>query len=412
MEAILIERMSGFPVVYVPSSLIDGATATANGQPSNPAAVQALEAYKKLVTSTRVNDQMGAILPSDTYRDATGNVTNVRMYEFKFETPAQSRGGIETDKIIGRHKLDMLMTLLADFVVLGHEVRGTNNLAVTKVDMFFGAIEGWLNGLAAVLNRYALPRLWEMNGLNPDLMPQYEPDLAQRVDLDGLGTFIGNLAAAGMPLFPDDELERFLRESAGLPEVTDPEATPIVTRGGGGADAVKRMLLGAVARQIKKMRAPVTATTAVKRTLYVHRKLQNADSVIAWAKEQGFATTLARSDMHVTVAHSRTPVDWSAAGENGAPVKVDGGMRALEKLGDKGAVVLRFESGDLSERHGEFRKVGASWDWPSYKPHITLTYDAGNLDLEKVEPYSGPLMFGPERFAEVNEDWADQVREQ
>lgn len=252
MEAILIERMSGFPVVYLPSQLIDTATAPgANGQPANPQAVQALAAYKRLVTNVRIDEQMGAILPSDVYRNTDGTLSSVRMYEFKFETPTQGRGSIETDKIIGRHKLDMLMTLLCDFIAMGHEVRGTNNLAVTKVDMFFGAIEGWLNSLAAVVNRYALPRLWEMNALDRDLMPQMVPDLAQRVDLDGLGTFVANLATAGMPLFPDEELETFLRDAAGLPEVTDPDATPIATR---GPDALKRMLFGAMARQIKKMR--------------------------------------------------------------------------------------------------------------------------------------------------------------
>lgn len=252
LEAILFERMSGFPVMYVPSSLIERATSAS----PDPVAVQALAAYKKLVTNVRVDEQMGALLPSDTYRDADGKMSTVKMYDFKLLTPEHGKGSVDVDKTIGRHKIDMMMTLLCDFLTLGHETRGTNNLAVSKVDMFFSAIEGWLNSVAAVLNNYALPRVWELNGLNPDLMPRYVPDMAQRLDLDGLGSYIANLAAAGMPLFPDDELQTFLRDAAGLPDITDPKAVAAATAAAktGGADVLKRMLFGAMAKRIVKMR--------------------------------------------------------------------------------------------------------------------------------------------------------------
>ena len=57
------------------------------------------------------------------------------------------------------------------------------------------------------------------------------------------------------------------------------------------------------------------ANDAAPRTLYVSRKLLNAKAVIAWAKSQGFETTLPAADMHVTIAFSQTPVDWMAVGE-------------------------------------------------------------------------------------------------
>ncbi|WP_407146260.1 hypothetical protein [Bradyrhizobium sp. ORS 86] len=249
LEAILFERMAGFPVVYVPNQLLEKALAPM----PDPVAQQALNAYKKLVTNVRIDEQMGAILPSDPYRDSNGAPTSVKMYDFKLLTPEHGKSGVDVDKTIGRHKVDILMTVLCDFVMMGHEVRGTNNLAVTRVDMFYGAIEGWLNAIAGVLNRYALPRLWTMNALNPDLMPQFQPDLAQRIDLDGLGAFIGNLAAAGMPLFPDEELQTFLRDAAGLPEITSPEAMA-VARQQGGTETLKKMVLAAMAKEIKKRR--------------------------------------------------------------------------------------------------------------------------------------------------------------
>jgi hypothetical protein len=249
MEAVLFERMSGFPVCYIPSAVMEAA-----GAPNaNPQAQAAYNSYKNLVTNTRVNEQMGALLPSDVWTDADGKVSNVRMFEFKLETPQHGRGGVEICKAIDRHKLDMLMTVMADFIQLGHDVRGTNNLAVVKTDMFFQALEGWLSSIAEVLNRYALPRLWAMNALPQELMPHYSPDMPQRLDLDSLGMFVANLAQSGMPLFPDEELQEFLREAAGMPEITDPSATSSIVRSQ-GTEGIKKLLFSAMVRQIKKNR--------------------------------------------------------------------------------------------------------------------------------------------------------------
>ena len=259
LEAIMFERMNGFPVLYVPNELMEASRA-------NPNAATTLAAYKNLVTNIRINEQMGAILPSDTYRDADGKVTNIRMFEFQLLTPQHGSRGVSANDTIERHKLDMLMTLLCDFVKLGHEVRGTNNLAITKVDMFYAAIEGWLTSIADVLNRYGLPRIWRINALSPDIMPNFAPEMRKRVDLDGLGGFIANLAKAGMPLFPDDELQTAIRGAAGLPEATSPDATAAIAQaangGGDVGDVVKRMIFSAVARQIKRTRPAVEVTTS------------------------------------------------------------------------------------------------------------------------------------------------------
>lgn len=157
---------------------------------------------------------------------------------------------------------------------------------------------------------------------------------------------------------------------------------------------------------------------AAPRTLYVQRKLLNAAELIAWAKEQGFATTTPAGDIHVTIAFSRKPVDWMKAGENwnsdknGNLTVQPGGARLVEKLGDKGAVVLLFNSSELTWRHESIRReAGASWDFPEYQPHVTITYAGGDLDLSKVEPYRGKLQFGPEIFEELDDDWSSRLRE-
>lgn len=161
----------------------------------------------------------------------------------------------------------------------------------------------------------------------------------------------------------------------------------------------------------------VAANDASPRTLCISRKLLNAADVIAWAKAQGFETTLPAGDLHVTVIHTRAPMDWIKVGNagewssesDGKMEVAPGGPRLMERFGD--AVVLQFASSRLAWRHEDIVRLGAEVDHPEYQPHVTISYSF-NGDLSKVEPYQGKLVFGPEVFAEVKEDWAAGLTEE
>ncbi|WP_303638805.1 anti-CBASS protein Acb1 family protein [Stenotrophomonas tuberculopleuritidis] len=153
------------------------------------------------------------------------------------------------------------------------------------------------------------------------------------------------------------------------------------------------------------------AATPVKdaqpRSLYVSRKVVNADEIAAWAKEQGIGEL--QHDLHVTVAYSRQAFDWIKAGNanewsNGGKDELaipEGGPRAVEPLGGMSAVIL-FASAQLCWRHESIIRAGGSHDYPDYTPHISLT--KATVDLSKVEPYRGRIVLGPEIFEEIRED--------
>lgn len=150
---------------------------------------------------------------------------------------------------------------------------------------------------------------------------------------------------------------------------------------------------------------------AAPRTLYVRRDVVNAAEIIAWAKGQGFKTTLPADDLHVTIAYSRKAVDWMAVGSAwDDEVKIPrGGPRLMEQFGE--ARVLLFNSNMLRWRHSEMVEAGATWDHPEYQPHITISYDPEAPDLADVEPYQGEIILGPEIFQEVKEDWQSTIKE-
>lgn len=217
-EAILGERMGGLPMVKVPSSLIQAATA------GDATATAAIAAYKRMATNVRIDEQMGIMLPSDMWMGPNG-VSAAPMYSFELVTPQGGRGtALNFNETVGRYNVQILTSVLADFIQMGHSTRGAQNLGETKVDMFFQAIEGFLNSNASVYNRHGLSRLWRLNGFDLDLMPEIVPDLAQRIDLDALSNFVLRLSQSGMPLFPSDDLQSYLLDAGGLPDLVDERA--------------------------------------------------------------------------------------------------------------------------------------------------------------------------------------------
>lgn len=174
----------------------------------------------------------------------------------------------------------------------------------------------------------------------------------------------------------------------------------------------------AEAQQVEAEAAPQVsrqqAADAAPRTLYVRRDVLNAHDVVAWAKAQGFKTV--QEDLHVTVIHTRSLLDWIKVGStdewSGGDGKVEiaaGGPRLMERFGD--AVVLQFASSRLTWRHEDIKRMGAETDYSDYQPHITISWNAPDLDISKVKPYQGKIVLGPEVFEEVSEKWREGIKE-
>jgi len=205
IEAIGIERdLAGMPVAMVPPQLLsDNATA---GETA------ALDAIKQLVRNIKRDEQEGIVFPL-AYDPDTGNLA----YDLKLLSTG-GRRQFDTNAIIQRYDQRISMSLLADFVLLGHTATGTQALSVSKIQLFLDSLEAWLSGIAEVFNSHALPRLMRINGFDVSKTPSINFEAPDNIDLGALGTFINQLAGAGAPLFPDENLENFLMDTAGLPK--------------------------------------------------------------------------------------------------------------------------------------------------------------------------------------------------
>ncbi len=264
LEAILFERMGGIPTVYLPKQLMDLAAA------GNPDAAMQIATWKNIITNVRIDEQMGMMLPSDLWEGPGG----IGQYRFELTVPQGGRGqAVDSDKAITRYNINIMASVLADFIQLGHESRGTQSLATSKVDMFFQAMEGFLDSNADVINSHGIPRLCDLNGFDPEGNPTVHPDMPQRMDLDVLSNFILRLSQAGMPMFPNETLQEYITDAAGMPDISedaDFEAIMAAQRdavlnppdpvapGGFGSDAeadkpLNKLIAASLARRILKM---------------------------------------------------------------------------------------------------------------------------------------------------------------
>jgi phage-related protein (TIGR01555 family) len=246
------------------------------------------------------------------------------------------------------------------------------------------------------------------------------PDIAMSKGLQNLLSERGWIPGLDDALAEIPENERF--PELEQPGTAEPDPSALVATGNGATGG--KEVIGVSAgggTNAPARRAVNDAVTffadATPRPLYVQRKLLNAAPLIAWAKANGFTSTLAPDDMHVTVLYSKTPVDPMKMGEGwsgddmGRVMVKPGGPRAIERLGPS-AVVLLFASWDIQGRHSSMVDAGGSHDFPEYQPHVTISYEVPEgVDLTAIKPYAGALEFGPELFEPLDLDWKSKVVE-
>lgn len=204
IEAIGVERdLAGFPVMFVDPEIMRDDTTGAKQQ--------IFRDYQEAVVNIRRDQQEGMILPA--IYDEGGN----QMYRLELLSAGGGRQ-FDTNTIITRYDQRIATTVLADFILLGQQAYGSYALSSDKTNLFAVSLQTYLDIIGSVMNEYAIPNLFRVNGMNMKKLPELMYGEIETPPLTEIGTFIQQLAGAGAPLFPDDSLENHLRGMAKLPE--------------------------------------------------------------------------------------------------------------------------------------------------------------------------------------------------
>lgn len=198
IEGIGIERdLAGLPVIKAPEGLDIW-------DAENPDTTKIRASLETMVKNIRRDQAEGVVLP------------------FGFELELLASGGkrqFDTSGIIDRYDSRIAMTVLADFILLGHQQVGSFALSSDKTELFAAAIGAYLDIICETFNNKAIPALIDINGDHFKGITDY-PKLThgdiEDADIEKIGTFVKDMTGIGV-ITPDDGLEDYVRQIGNLP---------------------------------------------------------------------------------------------------------------------------------------------------------------------------------------------------
>jgi len=206
IEAIGVERdLAGLPLLHAPVSIF-----------TDPDKADLYQDLKDLVVNVRRDELEGLLLPYDTNAPEA----------YKFELLASGgKRQFSTSEIINRYKIDILQTVLADFMAVGYGNTGSYALIRTKRDLFELGVLGVLDNIKGVLNSHLVPRLLKLNPEYATLTnhPTLEYSIAKIPQLNELSALISALARANVDISGDQDVVNQILNEAGLPPMRSSE---------------------------------------------------------------------------------------------------------------------------------------------------------------------------------------------
>ncbi len=201
IEGIGIERdLAGLPVLYGPEDL----NLWDKTMPEN---IEILNNLESMVRNIRRDEMEGVVLPAN--------------YKLELLSSGGTRQ-FDTNAIVTRYDTRIAMTVLADFIFLGHDKTGSWALSSDKTELFAAAIGAYLDIICETFNSQGIPALLDINGKYFEGITEY-PKMThgdiEDADITKVASFIKDMTGIGV-LVPDDSLEDYIRQVGHLPERT------------------------------------------------------------------------------------------------------------------------------------------------------------------------------------------------
>ena len=204
LEAIGIDRdIAGYPDIQAPAHYF--------ASDADPADKQALADIQKLGERIRQDKNACIVRPSELNEDGTPTGHKFSLIS------AGSRQPTAYDLIIKRYESRILITMMAEFVLLGLDKVGSFSMHSDKTHLFSVALGTFLRRIEDALNRVAIPRLLDFNGIPREAAPTFRFNDIERADALAFSQSIGGLISTGA-LTPDAALETHVREYLDLPQ--------------------------------------------------------------------------------------------------------------------------------------------------------------------------------------------------
>lgn len=112
------------------------------------------------------------------------------------------------------------------------------------------------------------------------------------------------------------------------------------------------------------------------------------DNLSKFIKDHDIPNPTPKDEYHATVIYSKKRCEgFEPHGELDDPwIGTPEKLEIFKTQDGKNALVLRFKSKELTERHHYIMdEYDATYDFPEYKIHATISYDAGDFDPKTIK---------------------------
>jgi hypothetical protein len=110
---------------------------------------------------------------------------------------------------------------------------------------------------------------------------------------------------------------------------------------------------------------------------------RSAEEIASWANYMGIVDVVSPTEMHCSIMYAPDEtLESDIHGDHLLPMPVEINhhnrpqTRILGKAGDAGALVTAYDSDLATRRHFQYRDMGLRPSFPTFIPHVTLSYDA------------------------------------
>jgi hypothetical protein len=134
-----------------------------------------------------------------------------------------------------------------------------------------------------------------------------------------------------------------------------------------------------------------------------------------YISENKIPNSIRPDKMHTTLLYSRKHLpNYKPAGKIQPPMTGNpSGLTVWDTQGENGpktkCLIFQYDCPELVTRHKSLMKEHeATFDYPEFKPHVTLSYDIGDMDIDKLPDATeiGPLKLVEEYGEDLDLNWA------
>lgn len=221
LRTTMIKSFVGIPKIEIPSYIIEAANSSKEDyrftEQERELAGRVYRSFFDIATKMRYSPDAGIIIPSDTYKSETGNVSSVKQFDVSLMT-MNGQPLVDINSVRTNTEARMARVLQGDFLQMGTSGKtGTYSLGNTRYDMFALAVNVVADKIATVINEDLFRILALFNNIDVNNIPVLHHKKVNEMSIkDKIETLAQYMYATGT-ILPDENIDKALREELDLP---------------------------------------------------------------------------------------------------------------------------------------------------------------------------------------------------